>query len=203
MKEWLDAYEFSHYAGITPQAIYKRIRKKDNAINQFINHDSKPLTINKKALKELYFIDIDDIEKKEETSAEVYKHSLQVYKPIEEKEQETAQRQEKEKVNHHSKPLEEIKEASADIIKILQEQIETERESNRQKDLLITELNKRLEQSQNMLDKQQTLLSQQQQLSIADKQTILLLQEKTAVENKGKLKRIFNILFEKKEAENG
>lgn len=202
MKEWLDAYEFSHYAGITPQAIYKRIRKKDNTINQFINHDSKPLTINKKALKELYFIDIEEIEKKEEASAEVCKPSLQVYKPLEEKEQEIAQGQEKEKVNPVYKPIEVTEKTSADIIKILQEQIETERENNRQKDLLITELNKRLEQSQNMLDKQQTLLSQQQQLSIADKQTILLLQEKTAGQNKGKLKRIFNILFERKEAEN-
>lgn len=201
MKEWLDAYEFSHYAGITPQAIYKRIRKKDNAINQFINHDSKPLAINKKALKELYFIDIEEIEKKEEASAEVCKPSLQVYKPLKEKERENLQQESKREVNPVYKPIKEIEETSADIIKILQEQIETERENNRQKDLLITELNKRLEQSQNMLDKQQTLLSQQQQLSIADKQTILLLQEKTAGESKGKIKRILSILFEKKEAE--
>ena len=151
MEEYLSIQEFAQLAGVTPQSIYKRIRKSNNRKS--------------KISKSFYGIS------EEETTN---KPSLKVDKP---KEEEKQQKQEKIKETQ-------IKEtADQKVIEILREQIEILRKDNEGKDKQIAELHERLAESQKMID-------QQQKLSMADKQQILLLEEQTRT-NKEKSRGLF------------
>ena len=165
MEEYLSIQEFAQLAGVTPQSIYKRIRKSNNQIHSFLKKDEEGLKLHKSALSILYGIS------EEETTN---KPSLKVDKP---KEEEKQQKQEKIKETQ-------IKEtADQKVIEILREQIEILRKDNEGKDKQIAELHERLAESQKMID-------QQQKLSMADKQQILLLEEQTRT-NKEKSRGLF------------
>lgn len=168
MKDYLYIPDFASKAGVTPQAVYKRIKKPNNPIHSFIKEEPEGLTIHKSALEVLYGI------KEEETTIQP---GSKVDKPLLNKPKENQEEKHQET-------------ASNKVIEILREQLQAQREEIQEKNKQIADLNERLADSQRMID-------QQQRLSMADKQQILLLQ---ANQKKGLLTR-FKGLFSKNDQE--
>ena len=174
-KDYLLIQKFAELAGVTPQSIYKRIKKENNPIHSFLKETEEGLKIHKSALEILY-----NKKKKETTTQPSLKvDNLLLVKPKEKKSKE----QEKETVIT----------ASNKVIDILREQLEAQKTQIQEKDKQIAELNERLAESQRMLD-------QQQRLSIADKKQILMLEEKAGTtKSRGLFSRLTG-LFKGKES---
>lgn len=153
MSDFISIKEFAELAGVSTQSVYKRIRKVDNPIQEFLKKEDNQLTIDKVALKVLYDVEVD------QTTTQP---SLKVGNPL----------QNDNKTKEDVKESKEIKEeatASNKVIDILREQLQAQRKDIEEKNTLITELNNRLAEVT-------TLLDQQQKLSIADKKRILELE---------------------------
>lgn len=56
MKEYLSIKEFSNVVGISTQAIYKRIKKEDDILNNYVKNISGKIVISASALMELFNI---------------------------------------------------------------------------------------------------------------------------------------------------
>lgn len=179
MAEFISIKEFSELAGVSTQALYKRIRKQNNSIQPFLKKENNQFTIDKSALYLLYGI------KEEETTTQP---SIKVNKPLKEKE---AEKQETRAIAE-SKPQEET--AEQKVIAILREQIEAQRKD-------IEEKNKQIENLNNMLIENQRMLDQQQRLNMADKKQILMLEEK-AGQSRGLISRFINLFKKETDTEN-
>lgn len=155
----LSVQELSNRTGKSIQSIYKRIKNKNDIIQSFLKRDSEgnilePVKIFESA--------IDVIYNKGATSPKLNtKPSLVEFRQEEEK---TESKQEQ---NAYTKAIEVLNEQ----LKVLQNELQAEREDKQQKDKLIFELNERLAESQRNLD-------QQQQLQLLDKQRIKQLEER-------------------------
>ncbi len=153
MSDYISIKEFATLGGITEQSIYKRISKVDNPIQPFIDRTSKPLKIDRMALKVLYGKEVDN---------STTQPSLKVVEKVE---------TQKENVYHKEEiqPKEETSSASYQVIKILQQQLEANQKELEAKNKTIDSLTRQLEANTQ-------LLNQQQQLSLADKKRILELE---------------------------
>lgn len=113
----------------------------------------------------------------------IHKDALQVIYGIEKEdgqpvEQPSLIQPKKVENNKEVKEKNEIEDtATMKVIEILKEQLNAERKNNETKDKIIMELQASLTQSQRLLD-------QQQKLSIADKQKILMLEEQVTQKKK-------------------
>lgn len=168
-KDYLSIKDFIIVVDRTEQSIYKRLKNKDDKLNNYSKKFSKGTKLHKNAIKEVYGIDLTDeqifglvgkVEQKVEKVEKVEK--LDFAENIE-----RAESQQKQ-VNNDK------------IVEILEREIKN-------KDKIIENLTLQLADTTRMLD-------QQQQLSIIDKQTILQLQAGT----EKKRKSIFDI-FKKKD----
>lgn len=175
MSETLSIKDFSEVAKVSPQSIYKRLKKLDNPLQAYVVKEGDQIMLQKIALKELYNIEVD---------LTTTQPSLKVEQPkAEDKEtQENAT-----KVNEEQEQT-----ASFKVIQILREQIEAQRKDIENKNKQIDELNNRLAETTQLLD-------QQQKLSLADKKQLLLLEEKTKENKKGIIGKFIN-LFKREEA---
>lgn len=175
MSETLSIKDFSEVAKVSPQSIYKRLKKLDNPLQAYVVKEGDQIMLQKIALKELYNIEVD---------LTTTQPSLKVEQPkAEVKEtQENAT-----KVNEEQEQT-----ASFKVIQILREQIEAQRKDIENKNKQIEELNNRLAETTQLLD-------QQQKLSLADKKQLLLLEEKTKENKKGIIGKFIN-LFKREEA---
>lgn len=176
-KQELSVQELSNRTGKSIQSIYKRIRNPNDLLQGFLKRDSdgnviEPVRIFENAIDIIY-------NKGKPAPKPKPKHSLVQLSSAEET------KEKKEEQNAYSKAIEVLQEQ----LNLLQEELKVERADKEKKDKLIFELNERLAESQRMID-------QQQKLSLADKQQILLLEEKT----KPVPKRLFDI-FKRKPAE--
>lgn len=155
----LSVQELSNRTGKSIQSIYKRIKNKNDIIQSFLKRDSEgnilePVKIFESA--------IDVIYNNGATSPKLNtKPSLVEFRQEEEK---TESKQEQ---NAYTKAIEVLNEQ----LKVLQNELQAEREDKQQKDKLIFELNERLAESQRNLD-------QQQQLQLLDRQRIKQLEER-------------------------
>ncbi len=155
----LSVQELSDRTGRTIQSIYKRIKNKNDVIQGFLKRDNEgnilePVKIFESA--------IDVIYNKGATATKLNpKPSLVEFRQEEEK---TESKQEQ---NPYTKAIEVLN----DQLKLLQNELQAEREDKQQKDKLIFELNERLAESQRNLD-------QQQRLQLIDRQRIKELEEK-------------------------
>ena len=170
----LSVQELSNKIGKSIQSIYKRINNKNDMIQGFLKRDEQgniiePVRIYEKVIDVVY--NKGDIKPKPTA-----KPSL-----VEVSEKETQQEQ-----NAYTKAIEVLQ----DQINLLKEELEVEREEKKQKDVLISQLNDRLAESQRNLD-------QQQQLQLLDKQRIRQLEEK----NTRPLHQRLLDVFRKKEVE--
>lgn len=173
-KQELSVQELSNRTGRTIQSIYKRIRNPNDLLQGFLKRDSNGNVVEP---VRIYENAIDIIYNKGKTTTNLNP------KPQLSSAEETKEK--KEEQNAYSKAIEVLQEQ----LNLLQEELKVERADKEKKDKLIFELNERLAESQRMID-------QQQKLSLADKQQILLLEEKT----KPVHKRLFDI-FKRKPAE--
>lgn len=175
MSETLSIKDFAEVAKVSPQSIYKRLKKLDNPLQAYVVKEGDQIMLQKIALKELYNIEVD---------LTTTQPSLKVEQPkTEDKEtQENAT-----KVNEEQEQT-----ASFKVIQILREQIEAQRKDIENKNKQIEELNNRLAETTQLLD-------QQQKLSLADKKQLLLLEEKTKENKKGIIGKFIN-LFKREEA---
>lgn len=154
----LSVQELSNRTGKSIQSIYKRIRNKNDMIQSFLKRDNEgnilePVKIFESA--------IDVIYNKGATSSKLNpKPSLVEFRQEEEK---TESKQEQ---NAYTKAIDVLQ----DQLKVLQNELQAEREDKQQKDRLIFELNERLAESQRNLD-------QQQKLQLIDRQRIKELEE--------------------------
>lgn len=158
MKENLTIKEFAELAKVSPQSIYKRLKKVDNPIQAYIIYQDDQILLDKSALKELYKVEV------EQTTTQP---SLKVEQPYQVESENAHTPTEKTHENKEN----ESQTASHKVIEILREQIKIQREEIQDKNKVIADLNQRLADSQKMLD-------QQQKLSMADKQQILMLENK-------------------------
>lgn len=175
MSETLSIKEFAEVAGVSPQSIYKRVKKPNNPIHTYIEYEGEELRLQKIALKELYGVEVDQT---------TNKPSLKVEQP---KTEDKGTQDNARKVNEEQEQT-----ASFKVIQILREQIEAQRKDIENKNKQIEELNNRLAETT-------TLLDQQQKLSLADKKQLLLLEEKTKENKKGIIGKFIN-LFNREEA---
>lgn len=175
MSETLSIKDFAEVAKVSPQSIYKRLKKLDNPLQAYVVKEGDQIMLQKIALKELYNIEVD---------LTTTQPSLKVEQPkTEDKEtQENAT-----KVNEEQEQT-----ASFKVIQILREQIEAQRKDIENKNKQIEELNNRLAETTQLLD-------QQQKLSLADKKQLLLLEEKIKENKKGIIGKFIN-LFKREEA---
>lgn len=175
MSETLSIKDFAEVAKVSPQSIYKRLKKLDNPLQAYVVKEGDQIMLQKIALKELYNIEVE---------LTTTQPSLKVEQPkAENKEtQENAT-----KVNEEQEQT-----ASFKVIQILREQIEAQRKDIENKNKQIEELNNRLAETTQLLD-------QQQKLSLADKKQLLLLEEKTKENKKGIIGKFIN-LFKREEA---
>lgn len=170
--EYIAISTFSKITNVSVQSIYERINKKDNAIHKYIKADSKPLQIHISAVKDLYNKDYSstltstlkggDImsEKKPSGTPESGPSSLKFFAPTE------------------TPKVQDEDNAYLKLIAVLEKQVEQQKKDLETKDKQIAEISERLKDSQN-------LLSQQQQLALADKQNnVLMLGEKTQKQKK-------------------
>ena len=154
----LSVQELSDRTGKSIQSIYKRIKNKNDIIQSFLKRDNKgnilePVKIFESA--------IDVIYNKGATATKLNtKPSLVKFSQEEEK------KENKQEQNAYTKAIDILQ----DQLKVLQNELQAEREDKQQKDKLIFELNERLAESQRNLD-------QQQQLQLLDRQRIKELEE--------------------------
>lgn len=183
MKDTLSINEVAELAKVTTQSIYKRLKKKDNPIQAYVVMEGNQTMLKKEVLSEIYNKQIEGV------GLCNYQPSLKVDQPI--KEEHAEQQKTKEETIENKKEASET--ASFKVIEILREQIKMQNEEIQQKNKVIADLNERLADSQRMLD-------QQQRLSLADKQQILMLEEK-ARSKRGIISKFIN-LFKSEEATN-
>lgn len=173
MQELITIREFATIAGVTEEAVYKRLRKQDNPLKEFVQVVGNRKMIDKSAL---------DIFYKGQYNHTTTQPSSKVVQPTPQEQTEDAEQQKKDKEA-------ERKTASQQVIDILKEQLEAQRKDIESKNFIIAELNERLAESQTMLD-------QQQKLSMADKKRILELEasaeEKQEMQEQKKRKGFFN-----------
>lgn len=158
MKDTLSISEVADLAEVSSQSIYKRLKKKDNPIHSYVVMEGNQTMLKKEILSEIYKKQIEGVELCN------YQPSLKVDQPKAEEQQEA--KESKESAIY--KKYNESETASYKVIEILREQIKMQNEEIQQKNKIIADLNDRLADSQRMLD-------QQQRLSLADKQEILML----------------------------
>jgi len=155
----LSVQELSNRTGKSIQSIYKRIKNKNDIIQGFLKRDNEgnilePVKVFESA--------IDVIYNKGATSSKLNpKPSLVEFRQEEEK------KENKEEQNAYTKAIDVLQEQ----LKVLQGELQAEREDKQQKDKLIFELNERLAESQRNLD-------QQQRLQLIDRQRIKELEER-------------------------
>ena len=170
-KKYITVSDLSNITGKTIQSIYKRIKNKDDKIQQFTKKDNNGnFIINTKVLSEIYNINDD-------TKLNLDKFSKSSVKFNNKKEDKYQENQ----------VIIELREQ----IKLLKQQIETHKESETTKDKLIFELNERLKENQ-------IIIEQQQKLTLTDKQHIVFLEE---FYNKKKKNFILRLFSGKKEEE--
>ena len=172
-KDYLSIKEFAEIVHKTQQSIYKRLSKENNPLKVYAKQDYEGLKIHKDAIKVIYGLYLDEESKD--------------FQPLQ------PSLIEGEKVENDNKSKNEQETSTMKVITILQEQLEQERKSNEKKDIMISELNERLAESQRMLD-------QQQKLSMLDKQRILQLEQTTTTNEKRK--SIFDFFKRRNEKEN-
>lgn len=155
----LSVQELSNRTGKSIQSIYKRIKNKNDIIQSFLKRDNEgnilePVKIFESA--------IDVIYNKGATATKLNpKPSLVEFRQEEEK------KESKQEQNAYTKAIDVLQEQ----LKVLQAELQAEREDKQKKDDLIFELNQRLAESQRNLD-------QQQQLQLLDRQRIKQLEER-------------------------
>lgn len=174
----LSVQELSNMTGKTIQSIYKRIKNENDVIQGFLKRDNEGNILEPVRIFESV---IDVVYNKGTTATKLNtKPSLVEFRQEEEK------AENKQEQNAYTKAIEVLQ----DQINLLKEELEVEREEKKQKDVLISQLNDRLAESQRNLD-------QQQQLQLLDKQRIRQLEER----NTRPLHQRLLDVFRKKEVE--
>lgn len=167
-KEYLGISAFASLVNVSTQSIYERLNKKDNAIHKYIKENSKPVQIHISAIKELYGKTLTS------TCTGTLKNGDNEsggtgYVPLH------------ASPNNPSTETQKVQgedNAYLKVIAVLEKQVEQQKKDLETKDKQLAEISERLKASQN-------LLSQQQQLALADKQNnILMLEEKTQKQKK-------------------
>lgn len=155
----LSVQELSDKTGKSIQSIYKRIKNKNDVIQSFLKRDSEGNILEPVRIFESV---IDVVYNKTTTATKPNtKHSSVEFS------QEEERKENKQEQNAYIKAIEILQ----DQLNLLKDQLEFEREEKKTKDVLISQLNDRLAESQRNLD-------QQQQLQLLDKQRIRQLEEK-------------------------
>lgn len=166
--EYIAISRFAEIVNVSTQSIYERINKKDNVIHQYIKADSKPLQIHISAIKELY----------NKACSSTLTSTL---KGGENESGGTGYVPLQATTNNPSTETQKVQgedNAYLKVIAVLEKQVEQQKKDLETKDKQLAEISERLKDSQN-------LLSQQQQLALADKQNnILMLEEKTQKQKK-------------------
>lgn len=166
--EYIAISTFSKITNVSVQSIYERINKKDNAIHKYIKADSKPLQIHISAVKDLYNKDYSSTLTSTLKGGENESGGTG-YVPLQ------------ATTNNPSTETQKVQDednAYLKVIAVLEKQVEQQKKDLETKDKQIAEISERLKDSQN-------LLSQQQQLALADKQNnVLMLGEKTQKQKK-------------------
>lgn len=174
----LSVQELSNRTGKTIQSIYKRIKNENDVIQGFLKRDNEGNILEPVRIFESV---IDVVYNKGTTATKPStKPSLVEFRQKEEK------AESKQEQNAYAKAIEVLQ----DQINLLKEELEVEREEKKQKDVLISQLNDRLAESQRNLD-------QQQQLQLLDKKRIRELEER----NTRPLHQRLLDVFRKKEVE--
>ncbi len=137
MEEYLGVKEFAERVQKSEQSVYKRLRNKNDKIQQYVKLKDGKKVIAAAAIENLYYNDCIEYEEIKEE------------KPFQENE----------------------------IIKILKEQIEQQQKEIEFKNKQLDDLTEQLKASSERETNYQTLLNQQQQLTAAEKQKVLLLED--------------------------
>ena len=174
----LSVQELSDRTGKSIQSIYKRIKNKNDIIQSFLKRDSagnilEPVRVFESAIDVIY-------NKGAAATKPNAKPSLVEFRQEEEKQEQTA----------YTKTIDVLQEQ----LKVLQAELQAEREDKQKKDDLIFQLNERLAESQRNLD-------QQQQLQLLDRQRIKELEEINTKSLKKPLHQRLLDVFKKKDVE--
>lgn len=158
-KDYISVKEFIKVVDRTEQSIYKRLKNKDDELNNYAKKFSHGIKLHKNAVREVYARDLTD---------------EQIFGLIGRVEKVEPKVEEIKQLDYTREKQEEEKKKDKELIEVLEREIE-------KKDKIIEDLTKSL--------------NYQQQLSLADKQTILQLQEIN--EQKPKKWNIFNFFKRK------
>ena len=142
-KEWLSIKEFSEMAGVTPQAIYKRLNQEDSTLKPLVKTVKNRKVLNIRALEEF-----DSTEFNNQTT-----NPLNQVETVE-----------------SSENLKEIIDLLKNQMKIMDNQTDVLRNQLEKKDKQIDDLNNRLEQALKNTSEGHFVLAQHQQKSIEDPQ---------------------------------
>lgn len=144
----LSVQELATQEGKSIQSIYKRIRNKNDIIQNFLQRDNEGNII------EPYMIYADGVDI-------IYKKNRLNYqtntKPTEPGLVEFRQQEEKQESKQEQNACIKAIEALQEQLKVLQDELKEAREDKQRKDELIFQLNERLEESQSNLERQQKL----------------------------------------------
>ena len=138
MEEYLGVKEFAERVQKSEQSVYKRLRNKNDKIQQYVKLKDGKKIIAAAAIDNLYNNDCIEYEE----------------------------------IKEEEKPLQDN-----EIINILKEQIEQQRKEIEFKNKQLEDLTEQLKASSERETNYQTLLNQQQQLTAAEKQKVLLLED--------------------------
>lgn len=153
INEELYVSELAEILDIRTQSIYERLKKENNIINKYRVPDTDPVKLYKAVIEEVYKKDLKDLEQQEN---ETLQSTLQG----------TEEEQNKNPLHEN-----ESKENYLKVIAVLEKQVEQQKKDLETKDKIILSITERLAESQN-------LVNQQQQLALADKKSMLELEEK-------------------------
>lgn len=169
-QEYMSIKEFAERAGVSPQAIYKRLNQVGNQLNNYVKTVGNQRMLNMQALQDIYGI-------------EVVNQNQPVEQPV---------------VNF-SQPMQDQIRMLQDQLNIKDQQLREQAERDQKKDEQIRKLQAQLieqdlrhhEQIQTM----QELLSQEQKLHLLSVQRVQELEDQAAVQQESIWQRIKGIFF--------
>lgn len=170
-QEYISIKAFAERAGVSPQAIYKRLNQVDNPLNNYIKQVGNQRMLNIQALQAVYGIEVDNQNQ-----------------PVE------------QPVVNFSQPMQDQIRMLQDQLNIKDQQLREQAERDQKKDEQIRKLHEELiEQDQRhheQIKAMQELLSQEQKLHLLSVQRVQELEDQAAVQQQESIwQRIKGIFF--------
>lgn len=171
VQEYISIKEFAARAGVSPQAIYKRLNQVDNPLNNYIKPVGDQRMLNIRALQDIYGIEVDNQNQLVEQPVVNFSQPDQMQNQI---------RVLQEQLNVKDQQL--------------REQAEQEQKKDEQIRMLQEQLIEQDQRHHEQIQTMQELLSQEQKLHLLSVQRVQELEDQAAVQHESIWQRIKGFL---------